>query len=310
MHGYILDILEIDLLSAKGAVQSLNELYEKKGPKDFSFNHDHTFTYSVNSIEWACISGYKEVIRWWFDHRHTLILKLPNKIIDSLASFGMVDFIQWIYEQSIIGNYKFDYSADAVDFASRDGHINVLEWFWDHREVLPFSYTTFSIDLASEYDHLDILNWFYDRRDQLEIRYTKKAVNLASMNGHIDILDFWYCHQYELKFVHTKKAIKWASHNNRTSVLDWFFERRNEIEFIYHIDAVTCLHDVETLLWWFNHRQPLRLQLQLQLQSCDPILQEIFTQIFMAVDQGTELFIVADFLIINSSEATDDCFVC
>ena len=53
---------------------------------------------------------------------------------------------------------EFKYTSDAIDFASNNSHIAILECF--KNSGYEFKYTSNAIDWASENGHLAILEWF------------------------------------------------------------------------------------------------------------------------------------------------------
>ena len=52
-------------------------------------------------------------------------------------------------------------------------------------------YSECAIRLASENGHIDVLNWFYNKFGK-EIKYTHWAIDWKSDNGHINILNWFY----------------------------------------------------------------------------------------------------------------------
>ncbi|KAJ3156881.1 hypothetical protein HDU86_003416 [Geranomyces michiganensis] len=103
---------------------------------------------------------------------------------DKAAARGQVDLLQvW---KSCYPN-QMRWSEVALDKASRNGHVAVLEWFF---------------------------------KSNLKPLYTTRAIDWASGCGHVDVLECWL--KSGLKLRYTKSAIQWARANNRTEVLKWW----------------------------------------------------------------------------------------
>ncbi|KAI9217509.1 hypothetical protein BC828DRAFT_418058 [Blastocladiella britannica] len=74
-----------------------------------------------------------------------------------------------------------------MDDASRNGHVDVLEWW--RNSGLELKYTRQAMDDASCNGHVDVLEWW--RHSGLELKYTHQAMDQASNKGHINVLSWW-----------------------------------------------------------------------------------------------------------------------
>ncbi len=108
-----------------------------------------------------------------------------------------------------IGNIKLKYSVNAIDFASKCGNIDVLNWFKNNK--LNLKYSTNAIDMASRYG--------FQIGNKLKIKYTHNAIDMASKNGHIDVLNWFKNNNLDLKC--TTYAMRMASCNGDIEVLDF-----------------------------------------------------------------------------------------
>ena len=70
-------------------------------------------------------------------------------------------------------------------------HKMVILQFWIGLRILvfEFKYNGWAINYASENGHIAILDWF--KNSEFEFKYDEWAINYASENGHIAILD-WF----------------------------------------------------------------------------------------------------------------------
>lgn len=137
-----------------------------------------------------------------------------------VSSCGLLDFLK-LCERSNIIEYC---SLKAVDGASKNGHIDVLEWWYSLSDRLEknilFAFTGWAIDWASAYGQINVLNWWLSKKKEIKLSYTYDSINWASMNGLIDVLEWWKKSGLELKY--TKSAITLASANGHTDVLTWW----------------------------------------------------------------------------------------
>ncbi|KAI9215993.1 hypothetical protein BC828DRAFT_409924 [Blastocladiella britannica] len=67
-----------------------------------------------------------------------------------------------------------------MDWASKNGHVNVLDWWRNSGLKLQYSYQ--AMDWASANGHVNVLDWWRD--SGLELKYTHQAMDDASMNSH------------------------------------------------------------------------------------------------------------------------------
>ncbi|KAJ1557181.1 hypothetical protein HK096_008669 [Nowakowskiella sp. JEL0078] len=149
------------------------------------------------------------------------------------------------------------YSETAMDEASANGFVSVLDW-WENSGLELF-YTSKAIDLASSNGHVNVLNWWkkqgfhlframqgsnvkkhikaieWDKKSRFYIEYTGEAVNQASGHNHIPVLDWWK--NSGLHLLYDKYALFKASENADIDVLNW-----------WHQSGLILVYD-EDILW-------------------------------------------------------------
>ncbi|KAI9218375.1 hypothetical protein BC828DRAFT_407649 [Blastocladiella britannica] len=118
----------------------------------------------------------------------------------------------------------FTYTILAMDWASWNGHINVLNWW--HNTGLKLKYSENAMDWVSMNGHVDVLDWW--RHSGLELRYSNRAIDWASENGHVDVLEWWRNSGFKLKY--SEIAMDWASKNGHVDVLKWWQQFGPELE--------------------------------------------------------------------------------
>ena len=150
------------------------------------------------------------------------------------------------------------YSEDALDFASKNAHVLVLDWWKMHIPQHHLRYTDASLEGASMRGHISILGWWKDSGLALKLG---RVVDLASGVGHVDVLSWWL--QSGLQFTY-KEAMSQASNNGRVNVLDWWKE--SGLRLLYDTQALVgaTLHNKpEALEWW------KRSGLAIEYRICD-----------------------------------------
>jgi hypothetical protein len=81
-------------------------------------------------------------------------------------------------------------------------------------------YTTLAMDYASANGHTNILEWW--KNSGFELKYTKFAMNMAAIMNNIEILDWWINSDLELKY--DISAMKMASEFDQPEHKTWWTE--------------------------------------------------------------------------------------
>jgi len=154
------------------------------------------------------------------------------------------------------------YSYHAVDNAATRGQLNLMQWWWDKRDLLPFKYNH-AIESASTGAHLNILDWFFDHRDEIEFKYDD-TIDQISCYGHVHVLDWWYEHRNDLgaPLQYSVLALDNATSSNRVDILNWWYDRKNDIELKlpYNLDSVGSYGSIDALKWWIDHQNEFELK--------------------------------------------------
>lgn len=70
-----------------------------------------------------------------------------------------IELKQWWIDSGLI----LKYSVDAMDMASANGHIDILDWWmrtnYYTEIILPLKYSINAIDNASANNHVNVLQW-------------------------------------------------------------------------------------------------------------------------------------------------------
>ena len=158
--------------------------------------------------------------------------KKINKI-DIASSIGDEKCLSSWLKKNLDANNKFigdtsEYSSEAIDNASANGKINILNWWLN----------------AS-------------KNNNIELKYTEKAINYASKHENIESLDWWINSNLALKY--DSNAIDYASCGCKFKSLNWWIEaqNKNNLRFEYTNKSIDCAkHDKHKLFklikWWIS----------------------------------------------------------
>ncbi|KAI4227732.1 MAG: hypothetical protein L6R40_008188 [Gallowayella cf. fulva] len=153
---------------------------------------------------------------FWSQFGHTL---LPTK---ASAYFGQTAILDW-WQRSPSFLTK-EYNADALDFASKSGFVNVLQWW--RTSGLPLRYTDAALEQASSQGHIAVLEWWrsashshQDRSDSIaQTQHTSisaaRVTDKTSSNG-----DAMGLHPLRLK---VGKSLIYAAQNGQTATIHWW----------------------------------------------------------------------------------------
>jgi hypothetical protein len=165
--------------------------------------HNITVEQCLINNESCCWNGDNviKVLEWW-RNCHTTPL---NNLLDFLSYIGNKNHLVSLKKSLKKSLKSFEYTSDALDNASANYNIQVLQWWFN--SGLPLKYTEKAIDKASEYGFVEVLEWWV--KTNLSLKYTEKAIDLAVKNDHRDVLECWIKSNLPLKYSESSKHLLW-----------------------------------------------------------------------------------------------------
>jgi hypothetical protein len=150
-----------------------------------------------------------------------------------------------------------------INYASGYGYIDILNWFYSHKDFFGFKYSSSAIDNASMSGHIDCLKFWFEHYDEFELKYTSNAIDKMSRyhlptDDHIKILDIWYNAyielRIELKYTYRCLYPMGRTYYNTIDIWNWWYNKRHEFEFKYNSDIIyECLiRQITDVEWWFK----------------------------------------------------------
>ncbi len=138
--------------------------------------------------------------------------------------------------------------TNIVDYASKYGYINTLNWFKErHQELV---YTENAISYANENGRKDILLWWQE--SGMTLKYTEKAIAVAAKNGYTHVLEWWLNSGLEIKY-NDSLLIETIS-NNKKYVLKWLMNNKDKFKFskIKVLDFFRSKKKTKTYYLWLD----------------------------------------------------------
>lgn len=220
-------------------------------------------------------SVFKLVLEFKKNHKNKTVI-----FMDWAAKHGYVVILD-LLKKSKLG---FSYSW-AMDYASNNGHVDVLEWFynngmtvdkwdifgnaakknylhifhWISQKEIRYEHIYYAIYKASKHGHLDVLNWLkkYSVEKNIVFSITLKngrrmnPIHSAAEHGQVCVLDWLKNNISNVQY--DEYAVDYASRNGHVYVLDWLLN--SGWEFKYSANAIHHASHTKVLKWWDNYYQ-------------------------------------------------------
>lgn len=215
------------------------------------FNFDHNIiNYLLRQsrflmLDWFKNSGLKVEYPLYALDTGTMLGNI--KVLDWLLNSGLnIEYtpynpnntmtnIDKVRMQHSSDSQKIRYTNDAVTYASLNGNIEMLDWWW--KSELGFKYDHNAIDSISfgirSKQRLDALNWWKSKKEILDakysgLQYTEEAMDTASANGYDDVLDWFKESGLPLKF--SNKAVSLAEEHGHKDTVNWWMVNKHLLD--------------------------------------------------------------------------------
>lgn len=154
-----------------------------------TITHDEVSTY-MRSLEWTILTSKSPAIIRKLDNAPKNIRWLSSLCVKLIIKFSLTDILTHLETHfkdvfwASFGPKLLPTKASAVF-----GRIDVLEWWRTSPSFLAKEYTAEALDGASKSGFVHVLDWW--RSSGLPLRYTEAALEQASAKGHIAVLEWW-----------------------------------------------------------------------------------------------------------------------
>ncbi|KAF3357153.1 hypothetical protein VdG1_05953 [Verticillium dahliae VDG1] len=182
-----------------------------------------------------------DVLAWMEANRPDLFKAFDGKVLPTKASayYGRPDVLDY-WKQSRFFHHgaarapRTDasdlYDASALDGASKNGFVRVLDWWW-RRSGLPLVFTEAALEQASGKGHLLVLEWWRDaaaQDDRIVLRPGKSLLwaaqhgQAAVLRWWVDVLELWRQLKGDDKLVFDAEVLVQPTIHQHVDVLEWW----------------------------------------------------------------------------------------
>lgn len=81
-----------------------------------------------------------------------------NISVDDVSAFGYIDVLNWLRASSAASGVPLQYTEEAMNEASANGHVHILQWWLDSN--LELKYSPYAFILAKRYGRKNVLKWW------------------------------------------------------------------------------------------------------------------------------------------------------
>ncbi|KAF4620718.1 hypothetical protein D9613_000833 [Agrocybe pediades] len=206
--------------------------------------------------------GYVKVLEYFLQQHHKMFLDVfEDDLIPIKASrhcrLNVLSWWKHAFEQhpDLMPPPKRASIAEAVDRASRNGHVASLDWWlnWGH----PFEYTEAALEYASSKNQIHVLDWWKRQHKERGLPLKiGRAMDMASTAGHVDVLEWWARSGLEPKY--DRHALQHASCHGKVEVLQWWLGSGLPLMFDQEaLTGATRHNRPEVLEWWDKSGLPI-----------------------------------------------------
>ncbi|CAH0481271.1 unnamed protein product [Peronospora belbahrii] len=200
----------------------------------------HTNNYPVHCrrahvLRGAASGGHKAIIEWMEDTFEPLLRQRHRIRVDSAASFGNIQFVQWLHHQG----YRF--TNRAMDDAAAGGYLDILRWM--HENVERLRCTVAAMDRAAANGHLDVVEFLHQNRKE---GCTTAAMDNAARNGHFCVVKYLFANRSEY-------CTALAGESRSVQVLQFLKENNRLRSRLPKTVEAATRGDIELLQWLYNH---------------------------------------------------------
>ncbi|KAF4776267.1 flavoprotein [Colletotrichum scovillei] len=196
-----------------------------------------------------------EVLTWMEANRPDLFQAFDGKVLATKASayFGRPDVLDyWKESRYFRGRHQQCYDAEVLDGASKNGHIQSLDWWW-RRSGLPLRFTEAALEQASGKGHLLVLEWWRDAAAQDEniVLRPGKSLLWAAQHGQVDVIRWWVASG--IPVANGDGVAKIASRWGQVGVLELWRKLKGDDKLAFDGEVLvqpTIHQHIGVLEWW------------------------------------------------------------
>jgi len=144
------------------------------------------------------------------------------------------------------------YTHEAIDGASSNGHIEVLDW-WLRDADLPLKYSEAALEQASGNNYLAVLEWWRLAAtiDERVVLRPGRSIQYATQNGRLEVLRWW--HTSGIPVCASDSVPTIASRWGHVEILELWRQLKGDEKIVSEEDALVqaTIHQyIDVLEWW------------------------------------------------------------
>jgi hypothetical protein len=262
---------------------------------------------SMQKLEWTLLTlAYPDIKKFFDTERPTRISRLCIELIMRFAMVPILTHLEHAHKDLFWGTFGHaflphkasvfgktdileywrtsptfltkEYSAEAIDNASRTNSVQALDWWYE--SGLPLKYTEAALEQASSQGHIEVLKWWKEHsryrttpspqqndakpllREPLKLK-VGKSITYATQSGNLPAIAFWV--DSSIPFSHEDTIAKIASTHGHTRILAYWRKLRGE-KILFDNQVLvgpTKMGHADVLEWW------KRSGLRVEYKTCD-----------------------------------------
>ncbi|KAE9047005.1 hypothetical protein PR003_g1321 [Phytophthora rubi] len=190
----------------------------------------------------------------------------PSTVLDAAVENGKLDIVQYLHRLNLDmkalkhkrrkhgkaqrrgGTWRgrgVTCTAEAMDFAARDGNLEIVQWLHHNRSE---GCTKGAMDSAAGEGHLETVQWLHGNRAE---GCSVKAMDNAAGSGYLEVVKWLHEHRHEGC---TTKAIDTAAKNGHLHVVKWLSKQRSEGCTTNAMDGAAANGHLDVVKWLHRNR--------------------------------------------------------
>lgn len=171
----------------------------------------------------SCIYNSPKILQWWKDCSAIIQKVYDAQAMDGASRQGFIEVLQWWLDSDL----PLYYTDRALENASSRGLVEVLEWWRTNSQKLNGTQRELplkvgkSIWLAAQCGRAQVIAWW--ERSGIAYSHEERVATVASQGGHVEVLDLWYSLKGS-KMIFDNQVLVGPTKHGHAAVLEWWKE--------------------------------------------------------------------------------------
>ncbi|CAK7198568.1 hypothetical protein SEUCBS139899_001231 [Sporothrix eucalyptigena] len=152
-------------------------------------NPDDPLQVFMHELEWTLLTARTDRICEKLSQAPATIHDLSALAIKLIFKFSLTDVLTYVEAHCPLVFRNFDGKTVPTKASAYFGKTEILDWWVRSPSFLEKQYDAEALDGASKNGYVHVLEWW--RRSGLPLKYTEAALEQASAKGHVRVLEWW-----------------------------------------------------------------------------------------------------------------------